>query len=254
MAFSNDPLRPIALAYTAVSHALCAADRRHRHSDGSVVAVSGSPVASLNAVISPNLDPDPEVIGALAGSEALRGLAWSIQVRGLPGQRVTDVATRNGLTDATRLPLMIRRPDAGAPPPATGPLRVRPVGGDELGLYARTMADGFGVPHETFELFTDPGLARTEGFTFYLAENDSGPVGTGMAAVHGELLGIFNIAVLPQHRRRGHGRAITTEIVRAHHAAGATTAYLYASTMGEPVYASADFRTEEVLTVFRAPA
>ncbi|MFJ6904540.1 GNAT family N-acetyltransferase [Streptomyces griseoluteus] len=209
----------------------------------------------MNAVISPNLDPDPEVIRALASSEDLQGLAWSIQVRDVPGQHVRDVAAQHGLTRTTTTPLMIRRPEAGAPPRQEHDvLRVRPVGGDELGLYAQIMAEGFDVPHETFELFADPTLAKKEGFTFYLAEADGELVGTGMAAVDGNLLGVFNIAVLPQRRRQGHGRAITTEIVRTHYAAGATTAYLYASTMGQPVYASVGFHTEEVLTTFSAPA
>ncbi|KOV51749.1 hypothetical protein ADL00_39860, partial [Streptomyces sp. AS58] len=81
----NDPLRPVVLAYTAVCEALSTALNNHfrRDADGTVLAVSGSPLASLNAVVSPNPDPSPEVIGKLAGSEYLQGLAWSIQVRGV---------------------------------------------------------------------------------------------------------------------------------------------------------------------------
>ncbi|WP_406320127.1 GNAT family N-acetyltransferase [Streptomyces sp. NBC_01637] len=252
----NDPLRPVVLAYTATCETLSAAvtGRSERGSDGTVLTVSRAPVASLNGVISPNLDPDPEVIAALAGREMLEGLAWSIQVRGLPGVGVMEVAARYGLTHTATLPLMIRRPEAGLPPrPAAGGLQVHPVRGDEFTLYARTMADAFGVPHEAFEMFANPALADLADFTFYLAESDGALVGTGMAAVRGELLGVFNIGVLPRHRRQGHGRAITTEIVRAHYAAGATTAYLYASAVGESVYASAGFRTEESLTTFTIP-
>ncbi|MER6066530.1 GNAT family N-acetyltransferase [Streptomyces sp. NPDC001792] len=191
----------------------------------------------------------------MADGDGLKEVPWSIQVRGRPGQRVAEVATRHGLTHSTELPLMIRRPEAGSPAkPATGAVRLRSVEGDELGLYARIMADCFGVPHEAFEMFADPALAATSGFTLYLAEISGEPVGTGMAAVSGDLLGVFNIGVLPQHRRQGYGQLITTEIVRAHYAAGATTAYLYSSAMGESVYASAGFHTEEVLTMFTAPA
>ncbi|WP_432041613.1 GNAT family N-acetyltransferase [Streptomyces cadmiisoli] len=249
----NDPLGPVVLAYTGVRHALAASGHFRRDADGTVLAVSGAPVASLNAVISPNPDPSPEVIGKLAGSEYLQGLAWSIQVRGVPGPQVIEVAAGHGLTSVSGLPLMVRRPGAGEPARAGGGLRVRPVDGDELGLYAGIMSDGFGVPHEAFAMFAEPALARTEGFTFYLAELDGVPVGTGMAAVTGDLLGVFNIAVLPEYRRRGHGLAVTTEIVRAGYAAGATTAYLYASPWGESVYTTAGFRTEEVLAMFTAP-
>jgi N-acetylglutamate synthase len=79
-------------------------------------------------------------------------------------------------------------------------------------------------------------------------------VGTGMTAICGELTGLFNIATLPRYRRRGYGRAVTMELVRAGSAAGAPTAYLYASEMAEPVYESAGFRTEEYLTIITAPA
>ncbi|MDX3262069.1 GNAT family N-acetyltransferase [Streptomyces sp. MI02-2A] len=252
----HDPLRPIVFAYTVVRDALAAAaeGRCTRDPDGTVLAVSGAPVATLNGVISPNRDPNPQVLESLAGDPSLTGLPWSIQVRGRAGRAVTDVAARFGLTAVTTLPLMIRRPGAGMPPAPAGSLRIRPVEGEELGLYARTMAEGFGVPHEVFAMFAEPALAKTENFTFYLAEADGVPVGTVMSAVTDNLVGVFNISVLPQYRRQGHGQAITAEIIRAGQEAGATTAYLYSSPMGEPVYASLGFRTEEILTAFTAPA
>ncbi|MFF3565872.1 GNAT family N-acetyltransferase [Streptomyces sp. NPDC002574] len=254
---TNDPLRTVVFAYTAVRDTLAAVatgDSR-REPDDTVLAVSGAPVAALNGVVSPDLEPDPDVVEALAASASRRGLPWSIQVRGVPGPRISAVAARHGLTHISVQPLMVRRSDAGTPPqPAAGPLRVRAVRADELGLYAKIMAEGFGVPPEMFEVFAEPALAEAEGFTFYLAEVDGVPVGTGMAAVRGDLLGVYNVSVLPDHRRRGHGRAITTEIVRAGHAAGATTAYLYSNAMGVPVSTSAGFHTAEILTWFTAPA
>ncbi|MEW2471984.1 GNAT family N-acetyltransferase, partial [Streptomyces sp. NPDC046994] len=160
-------------------------------------------MATLNGVISPNRDPNPQVLGSLAGDPNLTGLPWSIQVRGRAGKAITEVAAQYGLTAVTTLPLMIRRPGAGMLPEPAGSLRIRPVAGDELGLYARTMAEGFGVPLEVFAMFAEPALAKSEHFTFYLAEADGVPVGTGMAAVTDNLVGVFNISVLPQHRRQG---------------------------------------------------
>ncbi|MEU7969338.1 GNAT family N-acetyltransferase [Streptomyces sp. NPDC049097] len=256
MAQLHDPLRPIVFAYTDVCDDLATATsgRFRRDPEGTVLAVSGAPVATLNAVVSPNLEPDPEVVEALAGEVSGTGLPWSIQVRGRAGKAITQVAAQYGLTAVTTTPLMIRRPGAGMLPEPAGSLRIRPVAGDELGLYARTMAEGFGVPLEVFAMFAEPALAKREHFTFYLAEADGVPVGTGMAAVTDNLVGVFNISVLPQHRRQGHGQAITAETIRAGNDASATTAYLYSSTMGEPVYASLGFRTEEILTAFTAPA
>jgi GNAT superfamily N-acetyltransferase len=252
----NDPLRPVVYACTTVFEALSAATtgRTKRDHDGTLLAFSGAPMAALNAIVSPNLDPSPEVIGNLAAGARQAGLAWSINVRGVPGQRVTEVAAGHGLTCVTTQPLMVRRPDAGIPPPTTGDsLRVVRVSDDELDVYAATLADGFGVPREVFAMFAAPALSGTKGITHYLAWVDGVPVGTGMAAVSEDLLGVFNISVLPGHRRRGYGQAITTEIVRAGGTVGAPTAYLYSSTLGEHVYASVGFRVAETLTSFSSP-
>ncbi|MDX2648367.1 GNAT family N-acetyltransferase [Streptomyces sp. PA03-1a] len=251
----QDPLAPVASAYTDVVEGLAGAatGRTRRGAGGTLLAVTGAPVASLNGILAPALEPDAVEMAALAASEPW-DVPWSIYVRGVPGAEVTEVAAQYGLTRFDRTPLMIRNAAEGMPPePVDGSLTVRALGGGELGLYAEVMAEGFEAPYEFFGMFADPAVARIEGFTCYLAEVDGVPVGTGLGAVSGGLTGIFNISTLPEYRRRGYGRAVTMEIVRAGHAAGATTAYLYASSMGESVYASAGFRTEEQLTMISAP-
>ncbi|MGW4790486.1 GNAT family N-acetyltransferase, partial [Streptomyces sp. NPDC004230] len=82
-------------------------------------------MATLNGVISPNRDPNPQVLGSLAGDPNLTGLPWSIQVRGRAGKAITEVAARYGLTAVTTTPLMIRRPGAGMLPGPTGSVRIR---------------------------------------------------------------------------------------------------------------------------------
>jgi N-acetylglutamate synthase len=252
----SDLLRPIVSAYAGVLELLAAAatGRTRRGPDGAVLAVSGAAIASLNAIISPSLEPSPGEIASLAESKSW-GFPWSIQVRGVPGPLITAVAAQHGLTEFTLEPLMIRRPEQGLPEePVIDSLRVRAVSADELGLYTAILAEGFEMPYEMFQVFADPSLAKVDKFTFYLAELDDAPVGTGMTAVSGDLTGIFNITTLPRYRRRGYGRAVTMEMVRAGFAAGAPTAYLYASKMGGRVYESAGFRYEEYLTVITAPS
>ncbi|MFF7216095.1 GNAT family N-acetyltransferase [Streptomyces sp. NPDC008238] len=257
MNHTNDSLHAVVSAYAATFEEVAAATtgRTRRGPQGAVLAISGAPIASLNAVISPSLEPSGDDIAALAASESPWELPWSIHVRGAPGPLVTEVAAQYGLTHFERQPLMVRRPEQGLPPEMTvGSLRVRAVSVDELDLYARTVAKGFEAPHESFRAYADPSRGDIDGVTFYLAEVDGLAVGTGMTAVSGDLTGIFNITTLPGHRRRGYGLAVTMEMVRAGFAAGATTAYLYASKMGEPVYESAGFRIEEYLTVITAPS
>ncbi|MFI7027288.1 GNAT family N-acetyltransferase [Microbispora rosea] len=253
---ADDPIKPVVAAYAATFEKLAAATGHARRGpNGAVLAVSGAPIATLNAIISPDVEPIPDEIAALAASEGRWEVPWSIHVRGEAGSLVTQVAAKHGLTRFTRQPLMIRRPERGLPAePAVDSLRIRAVPADELDLYAETVADGFEAPREMFTVLADRSLANVDGRTFYLAELRGIPVGTGMTAVSGGLTGIFNITTLPGYRRRGYGRAVTMAMVRAGYAAGATTAYLYASTMAESVYESAGFRTEEHLTVITAPA
>lgn len=249
-----DPLQPVVSAYAHLFEQLAIATtgRTRKGPDGTVLAVSGSPVAALNAIISPSLEPDPDEIATLADAESW-DCPWSIHVRGNPGPQVTKIAAQHGLTEFSQEPLMIRRPEQGLPEEsAIKSLRVRPIAPDEFAPYAEAVAQGFGAPSGTFEVFNSPGLRTMDGLTFYLAELDGVPAGTGLAAISGDLTGIYNITTFPQYRRRGFGRAITMELVRAGFAAGAPTAYLYASRMGQPVYESAGFTTEEQLTVITA--
>ena len=124
---------------------------------------------------------------------------------------------------------------------------------DELGRYFAAVADGSGLPHEVFQVLANPAVGKIDQLTFYLAELDGVPVGTGMTAITNDVTGIFDITTLPRYRRRGYGRAVTMEMVRAGYAADAPTAYLNASEMGQSVFESVGFGVEEYPTVFTAP-
>jgi N-acetylglutamate synthase len=216
--------------------------------------ISGSPAPTFNGILCPSLEPDPEEIAALADSEDWN-VPWSITVRGTPGSRISAVAARYGLTEAERQPLMVRTAEQGVPAePAIDSLRVRSVAADEMGLLAATLADAFEAPYAVFRVLADPAYGKVDEITFYLAELDGVPVATGMLAVIGDFASLGNIAVLPRCRRRGYGRAVTVEMIRAGFAAGAGSSFLYASEMGKPLYESLGFRTAEYQTVFMAPS
>ncbi|WP_250007863.1 GNAT family N-acetyltransferase [Actinoplanes sp. M2I2] len=252
----TDPLMAFVSAYADLCADLAGVTtgRTRRGPNGAVLAISGAPIASLNAIISPSSEPSAEEIEALAATEGPWELPWTIHVRGIPSPSISEAAARLGRTSQSQLPLMVRSSDRGLPAEALADdLLVRVVPGNEMDLYVTTLAEGFEGPPEAFQIFGEPALAEVDGFTFYLAELDGVPVGTGFTATSGDLTGIYNITTLPRFRQRGYGRAVTLEMVRAGFAAGAATAYLYASEMGESVYRSAGFRTLEHLTVFAAP-
>lgn len=74
-----------------------------------------------------------------------------------------------------------------------------------------------------------------------------------MTAITNDVTGIFDITTLPRYRRRGYGRAVTMEMVRAGYVADAPTAYLHANEISQSVYESVGFGVEEYLMVFTAP-
>lgn len=253
----TDRLMTFVAAYAAAFETLAAATtgRTGVGPQGAVLAISGAPNAALNTIISPLLEPNAEEIKALVAQGSPWDFPWSIQVRGVPDSLVAEVAAQHGLTHFQREPLMIRYADQGLPAESVVEgLRIRVVQDDELDLYARTVAEGFEAPQDMFQVMAGPSLAKTDAITFYFAELNGVPVGTGMTAISDGLTGIFNITTLPGYRRRGYGQAVTLEMIRAGFAAGANTAYLYATEMGEPVYRSIGFRTEEYLTVITAPS
>ncbi len=63
------------------------------------------------------------------------------------------------------------------------------------------------------------------------------PVAVGAVVVTGRLAGIFDVAVHPAHRRRGHGRAITVGLASAAARRGATSTYLQVSADNHPARA-----------------
>jgi ribosomal protein S18 acetylase RimI-like enzyme len=63
---------------------------------------------------------------------------------------------------------------------------------------------------------------------------------------------VFNIAVTPQARSRGLGRAMTARVMADGFAAGADTAYLHPSEAARPLYESMGFRVVQTWTTFTA--
>jgi N-acetylglutamate synthase len=109
----------------------------------------------------------------------------------------------------------------------------------DIDAYGRVDAPGM---HEV-----TLGIARTAAqfpdFVLLLGELDGMAVATSMAVVTGDLVGVYNVQVLPDCRGRGFGRAMTAAAIRAGRTRGASRASLQATPLGEPLYRSMGFRT-----------
>jgi ribosomal protein S18 acetylase RimI-like enzyme len=81
----------------------------------------------------------------------------------------------------------------------------------------------------------DPGVALFVGYT------DGRPVATSRLVCLGTVAEITGVRVMPEHRRRGYGTALTWAAVREGAARGCATTILTATAMGYPLYVRMGF-------------
>lgn len=220
---------------------------------GTFLLVTGVPFAALNGVVDVNTTPQPERIGALAKRAADElAVPWSIQLRAEPDAELSAIAADLGLTTASIHPFMVKTlSDRGRDDgPAPEELIVRPVEGGESAVYIKALAAGFEGPAEMWRQLGCPQLLDLSCTVAYLAEVDGVGVGTALTLRSDDCVGIFNVSVAPEYRRRGYGKAMTAAAIRAEQDRGARTAFLHSSRMGLAVYESLGFRTVEQWTHF----
>lgn len=117
--------------------------------------------------------------------------------------------------------------------------RLRP---DEIGRHVDVWARGFGVPAQVLHPWLGSDLLRRPNVIAYQASVDGVDVATGLGIVANGFVGVFNVACIESHRRRGYGGALTARVVLDGLAAGAEMAVLTSSPSGEGVYRELGFR------------
>jgi ribosomal protein S18 acetylase RimI-like enzyme len=160
-------------------------------------------------------------LAAVRGWFAERGVPWGIRVpQGMPWPYGRRVLTKRAMA----LPVAELRE-----PAAPSGVLIRVAGPADLDTFARVDAAAFEEEVGPTAAYARPMLGA-EGFRPLLATADGVPAGVAYGIVStgagGHSVGIFGVGVLPEHRRRGIGAALTVELVRWARDEGADLAWL----------------------------
>ena len=109
-------------------------------------------------------------------------------------------------------------------------------------------------PPEDWNLDLPRLFAFHFGYPYFypaVAEVDNKIIGCGIAIVHGTISWLGTIIVLPEYRRRGIGKEITSHLIEYCKSKGCKTQILVASEMGEPVYRKLGFTTSATYIFYK---
>lgn len=213
---------------------------------GTLLAFTGGYIPALNTVLSVAEKPDAEEIALLAAvaERYPKQVPWMIRHRGDADPGVVATGAEHGLTVVVSQPFLTRALDDDVRP-ASGTSGVRALRGDEYEVFASVLGASFGAPPEVVTSVYTPAVLDLRDVSAYAVEEEGVAVAVGQGFVTDGHLGIGNIGTLPDHRRRGHGRALAEAIMRGGRAAGARTAYLHSTDEALGVFEGLGFRTRE---------
>jgi ribosomal protein S18 acetylase RimI-like enzyme len=185
-----------------------------------------------------------------------RRLPWSFWVCDglLPpklAKRAESIFERNGMRHAVQLPGMSA--ERLLPPRRELPrLEIRRVVDDSTrAAFCEIGCTCFHVPLNWFrEIFLQPGLWE-DGFVGYVAYLDGAPVATAATVTAAGAVGVYNVATLPEYRRRGHGEAVVRyALERAREQSGCERTILQSTEYGLRLYLSMGYQTVTTVNVY----
>ena len=114
-----------------------------------------------------------------------------------------------------------------------------------LAVWRRVLCGAFGAPHSFGEAFADlvtvMGLDAASPFKHFLGRVQGEPAATCSVFFGAGVAGIYDVATLPERRRRGLGAAVTRAAAAEAAARGYRMAILHSSTTGAAMYRALGF-------------
>lgn len=238
-----------------------------REIEGVSIASLGAEFQMFNAAfLNSRVTGREDLEGRLARAQAVfkaRRMAWAFWIcedwlawparRSLPG-----VCEKFGLRAVAEMPGMVAdslRETRRVSLPRRDAPRMEVV----LARSARTMADFrsvgsvcFHVPAAWFrEVFDDSMPARE--FVCWVGYRDGLPVATAATVVSHNVIGVYNVATMPEERGRGYGEAITRHAIgEAARQSGLMRVILQSTAQGERLYKRLGFREVSRVIVFNS--
>jgi ribosomal protein S18 acetylase RimI-like enzyme len=210
--------------------------------------------AAFNAaLLTRPVEDDPQELARLIEVSAShfdsRKLRWTYWVcndfMSKPVRRqAPQIFSRHGLRPLTRAPGMYAE---RLPPPARmlPPIEIRRVADERTrATFAEIMSVAFDIPHSVSASVYGAEQGWGGEFRGYIGYSNGKPVTTAGAMITGDVIGLYSVATLPQHRRLGFAEAIMRNVIeQATESAGIQQTVLQATSSGLSLYEKMGYRT-----------
>ena len=203
------------------------------------------PVPTLNGVWAYRKDAERGAVARLLELVAHAGMPHCLQYASECTGELSGLAEERGMRRDVDIPLMALTTQGELPRCDSGDLVIEVLDPKQAAVHAELAAAGFNAPVDAFLGLMTPAVMGRPGVRAYVGSVDGEPVATGVGVCLENHVGIFNVATLPSHRRRGYGAAITERAVRDGLDRGARWAWLQSSPAGYSVYEKLGFKTQE---------
>lgn len=209
---------------------------------------SGFRVPMLNGVLGPRftaVNVSARVDSAMSHFRSARmPMRWLLGPSSSP-PNLGELLSKQGLKEGWTIPGMALHLGPVTPEALPSGFEIREAtDAESLRICGDTLAEGFEFQGEVGRGVSDAvvsyGIGPTRRWFYGLLNGKA--VSVSLMVPHGDFVGIYGVATVPEARGRGLGYAITREPLLAAKTCGFDVAVLEASSMGLPVYKKIGFK------------